>query len=99
MRKAAVAKKYRRLAKEAVENLDIDSGPWELSHITATFYHKTDRRRDDVNSLAMLKPAYDGIVEAGLLVDDDSKHLKTQTPMYHVDKLNPRVELFIERKK
>lgn len=62
-----------------------------------TFFHKQGRRRDDVNFAAMMKPAYDGVVVAGLLVDDDSKHLTTLPVKFEIDKANPRVELFFER--
>ncbi|WP_309382026.1 hypothetical protein [Cerasicoccus frondis] len=94
MKKAAAVKKYRRQAKEATAALEIEGG-WELATVKATFYHKQKRRRDDVNHLAMLKPAYDGIVDAGLLVDDDSDHLKTLPPIFEIDRRCPRVELLV----
>ena len=95
--RAAATKKYRREAREAAEAEGIESGPWERATIAATFYHKTKRRRDDVNALAMLKPAYDGIVDAGLIVDDDSEHLTTLPASFALDKAAPRVELLITR--
>jgi len=94
--KASAAKRYRKLAREETEQLGI-AKPWNTCTVTAFFYHKTKRRSDDVNHLAMLKPAYDGCVEGGLIVDDSSEHLKTQTPEFHVDKKNPRVELVFKR--
>jgi hypothetical protein len=45
----------------------------------------------------MLKPAYDGVVAAGLLVDDDAAHLTTLPARFGVDRLTPRVELRFER--
>jgi len=93
----AATKKYQRLSREAVEAIKIQTGPWQLASIKAVFYHKTNRRRDDVNSLQSLKAAYDGLVDAGLLVDDDAKHLQTQTPEFFIDKVDPRVELTIWR--
>lgn len=94
--KAAASKRYRKLAREETKQLCI-AKPWNLCTVTAFFYHKTKRRRDDVNHLAMLKPAYDGCVEGGLIVDDSAEHLKTQTPEFHIDKKNPRVELVFKR--
>ena len=82
-----------------VEREGIDSGPWEQSTIQAAFFHKQNRRRDEVNFLAMLKAAYDGIVDAGLIVDDDHKHLESLRPSFAVDKDHPRVEILIERVK
>lgn len=97
MMRAAASKRYRRLAEAAAEAARVESGPWERATVAARFFHATNRRRDDVNHLAMLKPAYDGIVDAGILVDDDSKHLTTLPPSFDVDRENPRVELTISR--
>lgn len=88
--------KYKSLAKSAAESLQI-SDTWQKATIKATFYHKTYRRRDDVNHLAMLKAAYDGIVQSGLLFDDDSTHLVTLPPTFLVDRENPRVELLVTK--
>ena len=70
---------------------------WEKCAVEAVFYHKNRRRRDDVNHLAMLKPAYDGVVLAGLVPDDDREHLRTIGAEFRVDKKNPRVELVFTR--
>ena len=91
------AKRYRALAKRETEEERIDTSPWQRVSVSATFYHKDKRRRDDVNSLAMLKAAYDGIVDAGVIADDDSEHLTTQPAVFKHDKLYPRVEILIER--
>lgn len=91
--RAAAAKRYRKLAKCATRDTQITTGPWERATVAAAFYHKTQRRRDDVNHLAMLKSAYDGVVDAGLLVDDDSEHLTTLPASFAIDRDCPRVEL------
>jgi len=96
MKKAAIAKKYRRVAKEVAQAEDIED-TWEKATIQATFYHKEKRSRDDINHMAMLKPAYDGIVEAGLLEDDSSEHLTTLPAIFEIDRECSRVELLIER--
>lgn len=98
MAKAAAAKKYRRLAKEAALGEQIASCPWEFVTLDAHFFHKQKRRRDDVNHLAMLKPAYDGLVDSGLLVDDDSEHLQTRPALFSIDRECSRVELTITKK-
>lgn len=97
MKKAAASKRYRRLAREAVEEQRLESIPWERATVLAHFYHKTVRRRDDVNHLAMLKAAYDGCVDGGLLVDDDSHHLTTLGAKFSIDTAHPRVELTFTR--
>ena len=95
--RAAAAKRYKRIAREAVEDAMIESGPWERATVAAVFYHKQERRRDDVNHLAMLKPAYDGVVESGLLADDDAEHLTTLPARFEIDRDCPRVELTFTR--
>jgi hypothetical protein len=44
-----------------------------------------------------MKAAYDGIVEAGLVVDDDSEHLTTRQTLFGIDKDHPRVEMVFTR--
>ena len=94
--RAAAAKRYKRLALLAAEEA-ANGMAWERANILARFYHKTKRRRDDVNHLAMLKSAYDGVVMAGLLPDDDREHLRTIGAEFFIDKKNPRVELVFTR--
>lgn len=96
MATARVVKKYRRLAKEAAEAQGIEE-TWARATVRAVFFHRQKRKRDDVNYLAMLKPAYDGIVDAGLLEDDDADHLTTLGATFEKDKESPRVELTLER--
>ena len=94
--RAAAAKRYKRLALLATEEA-ANGMTWERATILARFYHKTKRRRDDVNHLAMLKSAFDGVVMAGLLPDDDREHLRTIGAEFYIDKKNPRVELVFTR--
>ena len=48
-----------------------DDFPLRAATLEATFFVKTHRRRDPDNLLASLKPLVDGLVDAGVLVDDD----------------------------
>ncbi len=53
-----------------------------------------DRRRRDLdNALASMKAAWDGLVDQGLLVDDDSKHLKLAAPEMRYEKGSRYVEV------
>lgn len=97
MMKAQATKRYRRLAKERVEAEQISSGPWELARVTATFFFKNNRRRDPDNAMGAIKAVYDGIVDAGLVVDDDAKHMKRGEPEFDVDPEHPRVVLTIAK--
>lgn len=97
MGKASAAKAYRAKARAAAEALGVESGPWARATVRVTFFHAKKNRRDDVNFLASLKPAYDGLVDACLLEDDDAEHLTTLGATFEIDKAAPRVELAIER--
>jgi len=97
MKAAGAAKGYRARARAAAEAIGVESGPWARVTVAATFFHAAKRSRDDVNHLAMLKPAYDGLVDSGLLAGDDSEHLTTLPCSFALDRKAPRVELRIER--
>jgi len=97
MKKAAAAKRLRGLARTAALEEGIESAPWESATLQAVFYHKQKRRRDGTNYNASLKAAQDGIVDAGLIVDDDADHLTTLPPVFRIDKGLSRVELTLER--
>ena len=95
--KAAAIKKYRRLAEEAVEAENIETSPWRAVTVQATFFFKDHRRRDPDNAAGSLKAAYDGIVDAGLVADDDYEHMTRMPPVFSHDRYYPRVELVITR--
>lgn len=97
MARYRVSAHARLLAKNAAIDAQVESGPWGRATVSAVFFHKIERRRDDINHMAMLKPYYDGIVESGLLEDDDSKHLTTLPAKFEIDKKFPRVELTFTR--
>lgn len=88
---------YRQRAERAARQLQVESGPWARATVQARFFHRAKRRRDDVNFLASLKPAYDGLVDAGLLEDDDAAHLTTLGATFGTDRDAPRVELVVSR--
>jgi Holliday junction resolvase RusA-like endonuclease len=70
---------------------------WKRASAQAVFYWPTNRRRDYRNAEAMLKAAYDGMVDAGLIVDDRSDVLTHQPTAFRVDKDRPRVEITVRR--
>ncbi len=95
--KAAATKRYRRLTKEAIENEQIETAPWSQASVKALFYFKSKGRRDQDNAMASLKAAYDGIVDSGLLSDDDYEHMKRDSPEFHCDSKCPKVVLIITK--
>lgn len=91
----AKATKYLRqsvcvLAREANAG---KSSKWMSATCKVLWYAKTRRRMDRDNCLAMLKAAFDGLVDAGVLVDDCGlTHLPLEI---HHDAKQPRVELLV----
>lgn len=95
--KASATRKLRRLAKEAVQDAGIDTMPWGACAVRATFVYPTKRRRDPDGAITSLKAAYDGIVDSGLVPDDDYEHMEREKPSFFIDKNNPCVILEITR--
>ena len=95
--KAGVTKKARRLAREAVEAEDVCTAPWAKVTATEAFFYKTNRNRDERNAVAMLKAYYDGVVDAGLILDDNHNILTHGQPSFYTEKENPRVEITITK--
>ena len=96
MMHAAATKKQRRTARESAEDA-IRGEHWTRASMKAIFYHKTKRRRDVLNSLASLKGAIDGIVDAGLLPDDNANCLRSEGAEFAIDTEWPRVELIFTK--
>ena len=104
--KARATKRYRRLALAAIFSQENpESGPdtysevafWGKASVKTVFYHKMKRRRDEDNAKGSLKAAFDGVVDFGLIPDDDSERLTHETPEFRIDKEFPRVELTFTR--
>lgn len=68
----------------------------EECEIVQTIYYPTNRRHDLDNSVP--KFILDGLVESGMVVDDDSKHISKLTLKCAYDKENPRTELLFNIK-
>ncbi len=95
--KASAIKKHRKLAKEAIEDAEIESMPWECVIVEALIYYATKRKRDDDNAMGSLKSYYDGIVDSGLIADDNIFNMKRSMPELLSDSKSPRVEIILTR--
>jgi Holliday junction resolvase RusA-like endonuclease len=96
---AASRKKWKKLTIEAIENEQLETLPWEIIKVRPIFFYSVNRRRDSDNMLGSLKAVYDGIVDSGIIPDDDVAHMIREIPKSKIDKENPRVEIIIERVK
>jgi len=60
--------------------------PHSKSRLELTFVFPQQRKRDRDNLIAMFKPGLDAMVQAGLLEDDDSRHLEIGAVRVEVDR-------------
>ena len=65
--------------------------------LSVAFYWPDNRRRDTLNAIQGLKPAVDGIVDAGVLSDDSWQVLQIGEITAQIDRDKPRVEINVER--
>jgi Holliday junction resolvase RusA-like endonuclease len=70
---------------------------WDAAEVEPHFYFRVKRRRDPDNLAASLKAARDGLADAGLVKNDCN--IRNAEPVVHIDKDNPRVELWIRKLK
>lgn len=75
MKRAALTKAWRHHTHAKFADLARKHGTIERARIVVTYRFPTDRRRDVGNLQITTKAICDGIVDSGLLVDDDDLHL------------------------
>ncbi len=77
-----------------VEDNGLTNKQIDKCNMTFISFFKT-KMRTDVDNYAP-KFYMDGLVEAGLIVDDDYKHVESITLQCAYDKERPRTEIYIE---
>ncbi len=95
--KASAIKRHRNLAKWAIWEAEIESMPWEYVIVEVKIFYRTKRTRDDDNAMGSLKSYYDGIVDSGLIADDNISNMKRNMPELLFDSIFPRVEIILTR--
>lgn len=66
------------------------------AEVEIDFYFPDLRRRDALNYAQMCKPYIDGIVDAGIIPDDDWLTLRVGRITGHLDRKRPRVEITLQ---
>jgi Holliday junction resolvase RusA-like endonuclease len=94
-KKAAAVKQYRSQAAWAAwrEMGSIRWPKWKKASVKVTAYFPTARHLDPTNLIDALKPAFDGLQDAGVIEND--KNLWPERPVIVTKDANPRVELVI----
>ena len=75
---AAIRQVAHLLAKQAKLG-----GPWPQVRVTLHYVPRDRRVRDAENPIPTLKACCDGLVDAGLVVDDDPTHMVKDMPVIH----------------
>lgn len=89
-------KAYRAACKtQTTAALRCERPEWEAAKVSFLFYWNDKRRRDPLNAMAAMKAGIDGIVDAGLLIDDDK--LTPDGYAADVSTNDPRVHLTFTR--
>lgn len=93
-KKAAAVKQYRFFAKfRATTAMGLTKLGWKKASVKVTAYFPTARHLDPTNLIDALKPAFDGLQDAGVIEND--KELWPERPVIVTRDKNPRVELVI----
>ena len=91
--RSRVTKHHRERAM--VEAMAADHQPVQHGRIHVHFYFPDRRRRDLINFLHALKPYIDGIVDAGVIPDDDNRHLAVGSVTWSVAETESGVRITI----
>lgn len=89
----ALKQKWKDFIVWYVDRLGYTSLSIDQCEISQTIYYDTNRRHDLDNGVP--KFILDGLVESGMIIDDDSKHVKKLTLRCDTDRDNPRTVIRI----
>lgn len=93
-RKAGAVKQYRFQAHmKALVALGKERVSWKKAKVHITAYFPTARHLDPTNLIDALKPAFDGLEDAGVIEND--KNLWPERPVIVTKDANPRVVLVV----
>ena len=92
--KSAAVKSCRRLA--CAETLALRPPSLDRSVLSIDLYWPDLLNRDTFNAVQSCKPYIDGIVDAGVIPDDNWRVMSIGHVRSHLDRENPRVVLTIE---
>jgi len=92
-RQTAKSEMCRLLGRERSSKKEPGWKPWNRAEMWYTFHMPDAIRRDVANMIQQTKPYIDGIIDAGLIVDDSWQHLRIAGVDVVVDRTRPRVEL------
>lgn len=95
-KKVKATKEMRKNAHTLASQI-VNDVKWERARIFYRFYKSNKGTLDESNMIQRMKAAVDGIVDTGLIPDDSNKHLEIGPVHSGVDKINPRIEIVLQR--
>jgi crossover junction endodeoxyribonuclease RusA len=96
MAKARKVREYRDAAHWVIKAAKVPA--CEKVRVTVIYRPRDNRRRDPLNLVATLKACEDGMVDAGVVPDDNPEYVESVMPLIDVaDPQDPGLQLYIER--
>ena len=95
-KKVKVTKRLRAEAKQITEEV-IGDIRWDRCVVMYRFYKKDRGTLDESNMIQRCKSLIDGIVDSGIVPSDCNKHMTVGPVHSGVDKINPRIEIVLQR--
>lgn len=94
--KSAATKQWREMAYMLAKQ-QVKGEPWEAAFISYRFYFPDNIHRDAANAIQSMKPAIDGVVDAGLIAGDNWQRLRIAEVWCGIDRDRPRTELVFSK--
>jgi hypothetical protein len=100
-KRARVVKQWRDdarlVALDARNRSGIQTFPWEAVRVRYEYVSPIRRFPDPDNAIAACKPILDGIVSAGVIVNDDRAHVSLEEPRFRVERGRRFVDVVVSR--
>lgn len=91
-----VKQEWEEVVQWVVKTCPCPAFPLDKSVITYRFYFKDRRERDITNLYGCVKFLEDGLVKAGVIVDDSMNHTYPLVIPGGIDRKRPRVEIVVK---
>lgn len=95
--KSPATKMLRSAVRYAVQPGVGPDEPFERATVAYHFWFPNDQQRDEANFVQRMKPAIDGIGDAGVFKGDHWQVFHTEGIRCGIDRKDPRIEIVVKR--